>query len=177
MNSIKRLKLTAPILAVAIMVSYSESASSNGKLNPELLTQLETSTKNICGEYQRSGYSVNSQFRGKLQGHLAGISKVLAKAGIDLEGGLKGDVWSNVIREKLGSELHSIRQCKTEVLKILIKRLPAPKRSNARSRSDRTERNFSNSTNNVSVDVKGDDNFVSFGNQGTQTQNRSSPRR
>ena len=110
--------LTLPIF-LSVGITAVSVGGQEQTLNVEALATIEDFSAKLCGDYLEGGSSSTMSASGEAQAELTGLFKKLADLGITGAASINSEEYVGVLREDLGEELQSARECKLAVLDSL----------------------------------------------------------
>ena len=97
------------------------------ELDDEVLRQIFEAADKICDNYWRGGSESASDLSGSAELEIKGILSKIAELDVAGSVGFNSNEYYNVIREQLGSELNSVRECRIHIWDSLEERLTTAK--------------------------------------------------
>lgn len=110
-------------LFLSVSIAFLPFGVSAQTLDRESIALIRETADSICGEIMRDGSSRDIEIEGEVSAELKGLAKRLADAGIEGSARLEDGRYANVLRDELGEELKSARDCRMKVFDKLLDRL------------------------------------------------------
>lgn len=108
------------LLALSAILALMGMSASSEELDVATLDQIKATAAALCGDFQSEGTESEANIEGTAQARLKGLSSILANAGIEGTGQLASTEYVGVLREDLGAEKISIRDCNVKILQALL---------------------------------------------------------
>lgn len=115
----RKWNMVATLLFLASALCQAEGSSIENKA----IELIKNTAELICGDYQVSGSSSETEITGKAKAELRGLAKQLADLGIQGAANLDVEKYEGVLRRELHKELADVRRCRLIVWRDLSDRL------------------------------------------------------